>query len=182
MGRKLTFTLMVLILLGSLVMTAGLALADEDESQFFGILIYRTGPFAAGGSGFGSGWEDFMELRNLQGGVNGIKYSWEECETAYNTARGIECYDRLKDKMVLAHPLSTGITYALIPKGTKDHKVIFSSGYGRADASYGAVFPWVFTTPTSYWSQNSAKIKFIGEKMGGMEGRMERHLGRLLFG
>jgi len=168
MGRKFTFTLLALILLSGLALS-GQALAADEKTQFFPILAYRTGPFAAGGSGFSSGLEDFMELRNLSGGVNGIKYSWEECETAYNTARGIECYDRLKEGAVLVHPLSTGITYALIPKGTKDDIVIFSSGYGRADASDGSVFPWVFTTPTNYWSQNSAKIKFIGQKMGGMD-------------
>ena len=168
MGRKFIFRLFALILLSCLVLS-GQALAEDEKTQFLPILAYRTGPFAAGGSGFSSGLEDFMELRNLQGGVNGIKYSWEECETAYNTARGIECYDRLKEGAVLVHPLSTGITYALIPKGTKDHIVIFSSGYGRADASDGRVFPWVFTTPTSYWSQNSAKIKFIGRQMGGMD-------------
>jgi branched-chain amino acid transport system substrate-binding protein len=167
MRRKWIFTLFALILLCSLVLT-GQALAEE-KTQFFPILAYRTGPFAAGGSGFSSGMEDFMELRNLQGGVNGIKYSWEECETAYNTARGVECYERLKEKATLVHPLSTGITYALIPRGTKEKKVIYSMGYGRADASDGRVFPWVFTTPTNYWSQNSAKIKFIGEKMGGMD-------------
>ncbi len=168
MGRKPIFTLFALILVSSLILS-GQALAEDEKTQFFPILAYRTGPFAAGGSGFSSGLEDFMELRNLQGGVNGIKYSWEECETAYNTARGIECYDRLKKDAILVHPLSTGITYALIPKGTEDHIVIFSSGYGRADASDGRVFPWVYTTPTNYWSQNSAKIKFIGEKIGGME-------------
>jgi branched-chain amino acid transport system substrate-binding protein len=168
MGRKVIFRLFALILLSCLVLS-GQTLAADEKTQFFPILAYRTGPFAAGGSGFSSGLEDFMELRNLQGGVNGIKYSWEECETAYNTARGIECYDRLKEGAVLVHPLSTGITYALIPKGTEDHIVIYSMGYGRADASDGRVFPWVFTTPTNYWSQNSAKIKFIGEKMGGMD-------------
>jgi branched-chain amino acid transport system substrate-binding protein len=168
MGRKMMFRLFALVLLSCLVLP-GQAPAADEKTQFFPILAYRTGPFAAGGSGFSSGLEDFMELRNLQGGVNGIKYSWEECETAYNTARGIECYDRLKKDAVLVHPLSTGITYALIPKGTEDHIVIFSSGYGRADASDGRVFPWVFTSPTNYWSQNSAKIKFIGEKMGGMD-------------
>ena len=168
MGRKFIFRLFALVLLSCLVLS-GQALAADEKTQYFPVLAYRTGPFAAGGSGFSSGLEDFMELRNLRGGVNGIKYSWEECETAYNTARGIECYDRLKEGAVLVHPLSTGITYALIPKGTEDHIVIFSSGYGRADASDGSVFPWVFTTPTSYWSQNSAKIKFIGRQMGGME-------------
>ncbi len=168
MGRRCIFTFLALTLLFSLVLT-GQALAEEEKTQFFPILAYRTGPFAAGGSGFSSGLEDFMELRNLQGGVNGIKYSWEECETAYNTARGVECYERLKEKAVLVHPLSTGITYALIPRGTKENIVIYSMGYGRADASDGRVFPWVFTTPTNYWSQNSAKIKFIGERMGGMD-------------
>ena len=95
MGRKLIFTIFALTLLSSLMLT-GQALAEDEKTQFFPILAYRTGPFAAGGSGFSSGLEDFMELRNLQGGVNGIKYSWEECETAYNTARGVECYERLK--------------------------------------------------------------------------------------
>ncbi len=173
MARKIALIVLSLVLMFSLAIVTGPAQAAEKKKapleQFFGILIYRTGPFAAGGSGFGSGWEDFMQLRNMQGGVNGVMYKWEECETAYNTARGVECYERLKDKMILVHPLSTGITYALIPRGTKEHKVIFSSGYGRADASDGTVFPWVFTTPTNYWSQNSAKIKFIAERLGGMD-------------
>ena len=172
MGRKMVCSLFVLVFMVGVLLASGQAIADEKKEelfQFFGILIYRTGPFAAGGSGFGSGWEDFMELRNMQGGVNGIKYKWEECETAYNTARGIECYERLKDRMVMVHPLSTGITYALIPRGTEEKKVIFSSGYGRADASDGTVFPWVFTTPNNYWSQNSAKIRFIAKQMGGMD-------------
>ena len=122
MRRKLIFVLLALVFALSLVLT-GQALAEE-KTQFVGFLTYRTGPFAAGGSGFTSGVEDFMELRNMQGGVNGIKYSWEECETAYNTARGVECYERLKNKgptgASVFGPLSTGITYALIERATAD--------------------------------------------------------------
>jgi branched-chain amino acid transport system substrate-binding protein len=66
-------------------------------------------------------------------------------------------------------PLSTGITYSLIDKGTADHVPIVSIGYGRTDASDGRVFPWVFPLVTNYWSQNTAKIKFIGMKEGGMD-------------
>lgn len=166
MGRKLIFGLFALVLVVSLLMTTGQALAQKKEpiKQFVGILIYRTGPFAAGGSGFGSGWEDFMTLRNMQGGVNGVMYEYEECETAYNTARGVECYERLKDKIIYVQPFSTGITYALIDRATKDKIPVHSMGYGRADASVGSIFPYVFTTPTSYWSQNSAKIKFIARQ------------------
>ncbi|MFH1490971.1 MAG: ABC transporter substrate-binding protein [Pseudomonadota bacterium] len=173
MVKKSMLVILSLALMVSLAVITGPSQAAEEKkaelTQFVGLLIYRTGPFAAGGSGTGSGMEDFMELSNMKGGVNGVKYVWEECETAYNTARGVECYDRLKDKMALVHPMSTGITYALIPKGTADGIAIHSMGYGRADASDGTVFPWVFTTPTNYWSQNSAKIKFIGKLLGGMD-------------
>src|SRR6267154_1768737 len=37
------------------------------------------------------------------------------------------------------------------------------------NARDGRVFPWVFPLITNYWSQNTAKIKFIGMKEGGME-------------
>ena len=42
-------------------------------------------------------------------------------------------------------------------------------GYGRTDASNGKIFPWVFPLITNYWSQNTAKIKYIGMLEGGME-------------
>ncbi|MGD9074406.1 MAG: ABC transporter substrate-binding protein, partial [Desulfobacteraceae bacterium] len=116
MGRKLIFMIFVGVLMAGFVMVVNPAMAAEEKKpeQFVGILAYRTGPFAAGGSGFSSGMEDFMALVNMKGGINGkIMYKWEECETAYNTARGVECYNRFKDRMAKVHPLSTGITYAL---------------------------------------------------------------------
>src|SRR3989475_8288132 len=61
------------------------------------------------------------------------------------------------------------ITYSLIEKGTTDKIPIVSIGYGRTDASDGRVFPYVFPLMTNYWSQNTAKIKFIGMKEGGMD-------------
>src|SRR5256885_576608 len=82
-------------------------------------------------------------------------------------------YERSKNKgptgATLIHPLSTGITYSLIEKGTTDKIPIVSIGYGRTDASDGRVFPYVFPLMTNYWSQNTAKIKFIGMKEGGMD-------------
>jgi branched-chain amino acid transport system substrate-binding protein len=182
MGRKLISIIFVMVLVASFTIVSNQAMAAEEKpKQFVGILAYRTGPFAAGGSGFSSGMEDFMELANMEGGINGIMYEFEECETAYNTARGVECYNRFKDRMSFVHPLSTGITYALIPKGTADHIAVISSGYGRADASDGRVFPWVFTLPTNYWSQNTAKIKWIAMKEG-WDGKNEADMGKYLKG
>jgi branched-chain amino acid transport system substrate-binding protein len=117
---------------------------------------------------------DYFKLLNARdNGVNGVKFTWEKCETEYNNARGVECYERSKKKgptgATLVHPLSTGITYSLIDKGTADKVPIVSVGYGRTDAADGRVFPYIFPMITTYWSQNTAKIKFMGMKAGGMD-------------
>jgi branched-chain amino acid transport system substrate-binding protein len=148
--------------------------AAQAKEQFIPVNSYWVGPYAAGGSGISSGMIDYFKLlNNRDGGINGVKVTWEKCETEYNNARGVECYERSKNKgptgATMIHPMSTGITYSLIEKGTQDHIPIVSIGYGRTDASDGRVFPYVFPLITNYWSQNTAKIKFIGMKEGGMD-------------
>ena len=73
------------------------ALADGE--QFIPLLIYRTGPYAPNGIPIANGMNDYFNLVNQRdGGVGGVKLTWEECETAYNNDRGVECYERLKDR------------------------------------------------------------------------------------
>jgi branched-chain amino acid transport system substrate-binding protein len=148
--------------------------AAAQNEQFIPANFYWVGPYAPGGSGFGGGIIDYLQMLNERdGGINGVKLTWEKCETEYNNARGVECYERSKNKgptgATVIHPLSTGITYSLIEKATVDHIPIISMGYGRTDASDGRIFPYVFPLITNYWSQNTAKIKFIGMREGGME-------------
>src|SRR6266446_1407728 len=148
--------------------------AYSQNEQFIPMNGYWVVPYAAGGSGIFGGLIDYMNMINARdGGINGVKLTYEKCETEYNNARGVECYERTKKRgptgASLVHPLSTGITYSLIDKGTDDHVPIVSIGYGRTDASDGRVFPWIFPLITNYWSQNTAKIKFIGMKEGGMD-------------
>jgi branched-chain amino acid transport system substrate-binding protein len=149
------------------------AVQAQAKEQFVPVNLYWVGPYAPGGSGVGAGWIDYMALVNERdGGINGVKLAWEKCETEYNNARGVECYERSKNKgsgAAMMHALSTGITYSLIEKGTADKIPIVSIGYGRTDAADGRVFPYVFPLVTTYWSQNTAKIKFIGQKEGGMD-------------
>jgi branched-chain amino acid transport system substrate-binding protein len=153
---------------------AGAATAVSAQEQFIPLLSYRVGAYAAGGTGIFGGYIDYMNMINLRdGGINGVKLTWEECETEYNTARGVECYERLKKKGALGAsmvmPLSTGITYSLIDRVAADKIPMVTIGYGRTDASDGRVFPYVFPMLTNYWSQNTTKIKFIGMKEGGMD-------------
>ncbi len=154
---------------------AGFAIgASAQNEQFIPMNGYWVGPYAPGGSGIFGGFIDYINMLNARdGGVNGVKLTNEKCETEYNNARGVECYERQKKKgptgATVIHPLSTGITYSLIDKATEDKIPIISLGYGRTDASDGRVFPYIFPLITNYWSQNTAKIKFIGTKEGGMD-------------
>ena len=72
------------------------AVADE---QFIPLLVYRTGSFAPLGIPWADGKIDYLKLVNARdGGVNGVKLTFEECETAYATDKGVECYERLKTR------------------------------------------------------------------------------------
>ena len=99
-------------------------------------------------------------LNERDGGINGVKIKNVTCETGYNTKKGVECYEKIKGTppsgALLVQPLSTGITYQLIPKASVDEVPIFSMGYGRTSAANGKVFPWVFNLPATYWSQATA--------------------------
>ncbi|MBK7135958.1 MAG: ABC transporter substrate-binding protein [Rhodocyclales bacterium] len=161
-------------LIGFAVAAALGASAVQAADQYIGLPSYRVGPYAAGGTGIFGGMIDYFQLVNERdGGINGVKLTWEECETEYNNARGVECWERMKKGgptgNTVFHPLSTGITYSVIEKAPADKIPVISLGYGRTDASDGRVFPYVFPLLTNYWSQNTAKIKFIGMKEGGMD-------------
>lgn len=150
------------------------AAQDGANEQFIPRLVYRTGPYAPNGIPIADGFVDYYKMINWRdGGVNGVKLTWEECETAYNNDRGVECYERLKNKgptgATVFNPYSTGITYALIDRATADKIPILSMGYGRADASYGPVFPYVFTLPATYWAGADMIVTHIANEMGGFD-------------
>jgi len=159
-----------LLALGTVLAALPSPAAAQNE-MFVPMLVYRTGPYAPSGTPFANGFHDYIAMINARdGGVNGVKLTTEECETQYDTKQGVECYERLKGKGATAfNPLSTGITYQLIPKAPVDKVVVHSMGYGMTAASDGRWFPWVFTFPTTYWSQASAVIKYIGQQEGGLD-------------
>jgi branched-chain amino acid transport system substrate-binding protein len=165
------------ILVALLALAGGAAIvlpvaAQQAGTQFMGILGYRVGPYGANGAAFFTGMIDYLNLVNERdGGINGVKLTWEECETEYNNAKGVECYERLKTRSengpTAIHPMSTGITYGLIDKAPVDKIPLITLGYGRTDATDGRVFPWVFPLMSNYWDAATGIIKFIGDKEGG---------------
>ena len=155
--------------LGSLAIAGLMAASPVMADLVFPSLSYRTGPYAAGGIPFADGYADYFTLLNERdGGIGGVKANVIECETAYNTEKGVECYESTKGEGALIYqPLSTGITYQLIPKATVDDIPIHSMGYGRTSAANGDVFSHVFNYPGNYWNAASGVINHLLEINGG---------------
>jgi branched-chain amino acid transport system substrate-binding protein len=156
---------------------AGAIAASQDvmaqsNEIFIPVLVYRTGAYAPNGVPWADGFVDYLKLVNERdGGVNGVKIAFEECETGYATDRGVECYERLKSrKGVAVNPLSTGITYALTDKVPGDKITLFSTGYGRADSVDGSVFPWNFPLLGTYWDAADMLVQHV-KKKGSLKGK-----------
>ncbi len=144
----------------------------QAKEQFFPVLVYRTGAYAPNGVPFANGYVDYLKLVNAQGGINGVKISFEECETGYATDKGVECYERLKGKnggATVFQPLSTGITFALTEKAPGDKIPLITSGYGRSESADGGVFKWNFPLVGTYWVAADVLVQHIAKKEGGFD-------------
>ena len=166
-------TLFVAAAVAGALINADAALAQANE-QFVPMLVYRSGPYAPNGIPFANGYADYLTLVNERdGGVNGVKIMFEECETGYATDRGVECYERLKSKgptgAAAFSPLSTGITYALTEKAYTDKIPLITMGYGRSESVDGSVFPWNFPLLGTYWDAADILIQHVGHLNGGLD-------------
>lgn len=147
----------------------------QAPEQFIPLLSYRTGQFAPLGIPWADGKLDYLKLVNAKGGINGVKLVYEECETAYETSRGVECYERLKGKGVGAvgfDPQSTGITFAVSEKAPIDKIPVVTPGYGLSQSVDGRVFEWNFPLLGTYWTAADAMIQDILKKeKGSLKGK-----------
>src|SRR5438132_1628621 len=161
--------------LASLVGVAEFAApALAQNVQFIPHLVYRTGAYAPNGIPVANGVADYYRLINERdGGINGVKIAFEECDTGYATDRGVECYERLKGKgptgAAYVIPLSTGITFALTEKAPVDKIPIISMGYGRSESRDGSVFQWNFPLLGTYWTAADIILQHIAKKEGGFD-------------
>ncbi len=162
--------LLLSALLTSALMSVATQAVAQAKEQFVPVLSYRTGPYAPNGTPWANGFVDYLKLVNVKGGINGVKIAYEECETGYDTARSVECYERLKSKNPsFVQTLSTGATFAVTEKAPGDKIPVVTVGYGRSESSDGAVFKWNFPIAGTYWVAADTIIQAIGKKEGGLD-------------
>ena len=155
-------------LLGAAVLTGT---AQAQDTIYVPLLTYRTGPFAGSGIPIANGMHDYLAMLNERdGGIGGVKLNVEECETGYDTKKGVECWESVKGKKpAVVNPYSTGITLQIIPKAAVDKIPILSMAYGLSASAIGEKFPWIFNPPATYWDGLSMIMRYIGGKEGGLD-------------
>ena len=119
------------VVLGLAAMTSAfiaVSAVRADDGIYIPLMSYRTGPYSGAGAAIFNGMSDYLAMLNARdGGIGGALLRVEECETGYDTKKGVECYDSTKGKNpVVSTPYSTGITLQLIPKAAVDKIPILS--------------------------------------------------------
>lgn len=171
------------VLASTAAMPAFVSSAAAQDTIYVPLFSYRTGPFAGSGIPIANGMSDYLNMLNERdGGINGVKLVVEECETGYNTEKGVACYESTKSKNpVITNPYSTGITLQLIPRAAVDKIPVLSMAYGLSASAVGQDFPWVFNPPATYWDGLSMIIKYIADKEGGLDKLKGKTIGYIFF-
>jgi branched-chain amino acid transport system substrate-binding protein len=148
---------------------------DHSSEQFHPLFTYRTGPYAPSGIPFLGGDRDYIRYINeVEGGVDGVKIFVQECETAYELERGIECYERYKNgydgaPVAAIFPHSSGLDVALTDKARVDKISIVTPGGGQGVAADGRIFEYQFPLVFDYWSEAQIVVDYIAGKVGGYD-------------
>src|SRR5438067_6403113 len=164
--------LLRLVLSFAACVAAGLLLAGGAAAQTKEVLIGgmcdRTGPTQINGIGICPGIQDYYELVNSKGGVEGHRIKYIEIDHEYKVPQGVEAYQTEKREgavsiMVYGTPQAQALNQVL----TEDKIPGTSPGFGIAASADGKRFPYLFPVAPTSWPQGAAVFQFAKEKLGG---------------
>jgi len=171
-----------LAVLAALVFAAGVVFGGAPPAQaadeiVIGLQCDRTGATQVVGVKWCPGYHDYVALVNSKGGIEGHKIRVVEIDHEYKVPPAVEGYERMKKEgAVLIGLYGTPHTYALTQKLTEDRIPGTSPGFGRADATDGTKYPYVFPIAATYWSQGAASVKWAKDQLAGLKGKKIAYL------
>ena len=140
----------------------------QQKEVMIGAQCDRTGPTQIVGVVICPAQQDYMDLVNSKGGVEGYKIKYNELDNEYKVPPAIEEYQRQKGEGVVSMMIyGTPQAQALNQKLQEDKIPGTSPGFGISASADGSRFPYLFPVAATYWSQGAAAIQFIKDKSGG---------------
>src|ERR1700676_4729418 len=147
---------------------AGSAAAADKGEILIGTQCDRTGPTQIVGIRLCPAVQDYVNLLNSKGGVEGFKIVAPEIDNEYKVPPAGEAYERQKQQGAVSMMLyGTPQVQALNQKPQEDKIPSTSPGFGISASADGARFPYLFPIAATYWSQAAAAIQFAKDKLGG---------------
>ena len=147
-----------------LAVVAGLGVAGgaaaEQKEVVIGGMCDRTGATQVNGMGICPAFQDYYDLINSKGGIEGYKIKYIEIDHEYKVPPAVEAYQREKGEgatsiMVYGSPQ----VQALYQKMAEDKIPGTSPGFGIAASADGKRFPYLFPVAATYFSQGAAAVQ-----------------------
>ena len=161
------FTTTAMLAIAGALSFGGQAAAQQKE-VVIGVQCDRTGPTQIVGVHLCPAVQDYINLVNSKGGVEGYKISGPEIDNEYKVPPAIESYERHKAQGAVSIMIyGTPQTQALTQKLREDKIPGTSPGFGTAAAANGEKYPYIFPVAASYWSQAAGAMQFVKGKLGG---------------
>jgi branched-chain amino acid transport system substrate-binding protein len=169
---KHTSKMLALALGAAAGLTIARAGAAEDKVLMIGVQCDRTGATQIVGTVLCPAMQDYYNLINLKGGIDGWKIKAPEIDNGYKVPDAVEAYQRQKQEGAILMTLyGTPQTVALNQRLEEDHIPTTSPGFGISAAADGKRYPYLFPIAATYWSQGAAAIKFVKDKLGDLKGK-----------
>ena len=156
----------------------GTASAQTKGEILIGEQCDRTGPTQIVGTVLCPAIQDYVNLINSKGGVEGYKIRVDEIDHEYKVPPAMESYERFKSQGAVSILIyGTPQTQALMQKLKEDKIPGTSPGFGSSAAANGEKYPYLFPIAATYWSQAAAAVEFVKGKLGGkLEGKKIAYL------
>ena len=148
------------------------AWAQDKAPIQFATLLDFTRVYTFLTAEYSQGQQDYINLVNQEGGIDGHPIKLIIKDHASYPERGIALYNEAKAAgAVFFDFLSSPVANALMPRVDEDHMPTIAFAHGRADAADGQAFPYVFPSAAIYRSQAALLLKYIDEQEGGLKGK-----------
>jgi branched-chain amino acid transport system substrate-binding protein len=167
--RSVTRTMLGLTIgVATVLGVATTAPAQQKGTILIGEQCDRTGPTQIVGIRLCAAIQDYINLVNSKGGVEGYKIKADEIDHEYKVPPGMEAYERAKKDGAVSYMIyGTPHAQAMNQKLVEDKIPGTSPGFGISASADGKRYPYLFPMAATYWSQGAAAIQFIKGKLGG---------------
>ena len=129
------------------------AVAQSKGDIVVGDQCDRTGATQIVGIRLCAAVQDYINLVNSKGGVEGYKIKADEIDHEYKVPQGMEAYERAKKDGAVSYMIyGTPHAQALNQKLVEDKIPGTSPGFGISASADGARYPYLFPIAATYWS------------------------------